>query len=514
MLWCDQLAQKISGPQVINDSKTPSGRVHVGALRGVIIHDVMFRVLKERGVSVRYLYGVDDYDPVDEIPYGHREHFEKYLGAPLCNTPAPAGSDATDMAEHFIREFFDVFKELGVHPEIYRMRDIYRAGKFNEAIDAILRGAHKVRRIYKEISGAERTDNWFPFQVICEKCGRIGTTEVTAYDGKEVTYTCQPELVKWARGCGHAGKVSPFDGRGKLPWKLEWPAKWKVFGVTIEGCGKDHSTKGGSRDVSDHCFREILGGKPPLNIPYEFFLVGGAKMSSSKGIGASARDMADFLPPEVLRFLMTKPQPKHPVNFSPDEQYIIKLFNEFDRYHHRSYNDPKVLEPDKRLYLLSEIESEGDYFDANFQLVATLVQMPHLNLVAEIEKRKGAPLTPLERRHLDRRVQAAKYWLENYATEEEKTKLQETLPARAQELSKPQRAFLRKLAEALAGMPWDDEALQAKIFEVAKALPIECPLAFKAVYRVLLDRDAGPKAGNLLAFLKPEFVINRFNELK
>jgi lysyl-tRNA synthetase class 1 len=56
--------------------------------------------------------------------------------------------------------------------------------------------------------------------------------------------------------------------------------------------------------------------------------------------------------------------------------------------------------------------------------------------------------------------------------------------------------------------------LQGKIFEIAKALPIECPVAFKAIYRVLLDRDSGPKAGNLLAFLKPEFVVNRFNELK
>jgi hypothetical protein len=55
--------------------------------------------------------------------------------------------------------------------------------------------------------------------------------------------------------------------------------------------------------------------------------------------------------------------------------------------------------------------------------------------------------------------------------------------------------------------------LQARLFEVAKAMPMDVPLAFKAVYRVLLDRDSGPKAGNLLAFLKPEFVINRFNEV-
>ncbi|MCX6899629.1 MAG: lysine--tRNA ligase [Verrucomicrobia bacterium] len=513
MLWCDQLAQKIEGPQTINDSKTPSGRVHVGALRGVIIHDVMFRVLKERGVPVRYIYGVDDYDPVDEIPYGQREHFEKYLGAPLCNTPPPDGSNATDMAEHFIREFFQVFEELGVKVETYRMRDIYRSGKFNESIDTILRNADKVRRIYKEVSGAERADTWFPFQTVCEKCGRIGTTEVTTYDGKEVTYTCRPDLVKWARGCGYAGKVSPFDGRGKLPWKLEWPAKWTTFPVTIEGAGKDHSTKGGSRDVSEHCLREIFGTKPPMNIPYEFFLVGGAKMSSSRGVGASARDMANFLPPEVLRFLMTKPQPKHPVNFSPDEVYITKLFNEFDRYHWRTYHDAKAQDQDKRLYLLSEIAPEGDFHDANFQLVVTLVQMTHLNLVAEIEKRKGSKLTELELKHLNRRIQSAKYWLENYATEEEKTKLQETLPARAQQLTQTQRAFLNMLADALPGTAWEDEPLQHKIFEVERLVPIEYPVGFQAIYRVLLDRDSGPKAGNLLAFLDSGFVLKQLKEL-
>ena len=80
-----------------------------------------------------------------------------------------------------------------------------------------------------------------------------------------------------------------------------------------------------------------------------------------------------------------------------------------------------------------------------------------------------------------------------------------------------QRAFLHHLADALAGTsaeiaagPWEDDALQSKIFEVARLTPIEQPAAFKAIYRVLLDREAGPKAGNLLAFLDPAFVMRRF----
>jgi lysyl-tRNA synthetase class 1 len=513
MFWCDQLVETIEGPQTINDSKTPSGRAHVGALRGPLIHDAIYRTLQAKGVPARFLFGVDDYDPVDEIPYGEAEHFEKYLGAPLCNTPPPPGSNATDMADHYISEFFSVFAELGIRPEFYRMRDLYRSGKFNEAIDAILRKADVVRRIYKKVSGSERAEDWHPFQVVCEKCGRIGTTVVTAYDGREVTYECRPDLVKWAIGCGHRGKVPPFDGKGKLPWKLEWCAKWRTFPVTIEGAGQDHSTKGGSRDVAMACLREIFGQEPPLNCPYDFFLVGGAKMSSSKGVGVTSRDMADFLPPEILRFLLIRPPPRQPVNFGPSEVYITKLFNEFDRSKHNYFDNAKSLPGDKRIYELSQVQPEPDYWAADFQLVTALTQMPHLDVVRELEKRKGAPFTALERRHLELRIRAAHYWVEHYATEEEKTRLQETLPARAQDLSVTQRAFLHILAGLLPQAKWEGDALQVCIFDAVRLTPIDQPGAFKAIYRVLLDRENGPKAGNFFSFLDRDFVVRRCLEL-
>ena len=519
MFWTEEIAAKCRGAHIINDSKTPSGRVHVGALRGVLIHDAIFRTLNEKGIEARYLFGVDDYDPVDEIPKGEDEHFGKYIGWPLCNTPAPKGSSAPDMAEHFMSEFREIFVELGVKVEGYRMRDLYRSGEFNEPIDLILRNADKVRRAYKEVSGAERPAHWLPFQVICEKCGCIGTTEVSDYDGHEVSYMCRVDKVvnpklNLGRGCGYEGKISPFDGRGKLPWKLEWVAKWVKFPVTIEGAGKDHSTRGGSRDVSEACLRAIYGIEPPLRVPYEFFLVGGAKMSSSKGVGASARDMANLLPPEVLRFLMIRTKPNSPVNFDVREEGIVKLFNEFDRFHARAAIEGNATPDEACVHRLSELTPEGGYLTANFQLVSALVQMPHLDPVTEIEKRKGAPLTAIERRHLDARIASAKIWVENYASEEEKTRLQETLPARAQELTETQRAFLQNLANALPETAWEDNALQAKVFEVARMTPIEQPVAFKAIYRVLLDREAGPKAGNLLAFLDRDFVIARFRELE
>jgi lysyl-tRNA synthetase class 1 len=134
-------------------------------------------------------------------------------------------------------------------------------------------------------------------------------------------------------------------------------------------------------------------------------------------------------------------------------------------------------------------------------------------VVKEIEKRKGTPLTEVERRHLDERIASAREWVAKYATEHEKTHLQLTLPNRAQELSETQRAFLHRLADALPETVWEENALQSKIFETARLTPLEQALAFKAIYRVLLDRDSGPKAGNLLAFLDPGFVVPRFREL-
>ena len=516
MLWCDKIAAQVEragGEQIINDSKTPSGRAHVGALRGVLIHDVVFRAVQARGVPVRYTFGVDDYDPLDELPAGQGEVFREHLGKPLCNVPAPPGSTYSDVAEHFIQDFFSVFRDLHVEAETYRMRDVYRSGRFNEAIDAILRRADVVRGVYREVSKSERPQDWHPFQAVCEECGRIGTTEVTAYDEKEVTYTCRPDLVTWASGCGYRGKVSPFDGNGKLPWKLEWTAKWRTFGITIEGAGKDHTTKGGSRDVAAACLRRIFGQEPPLNIPYEFFLVGGAKMSSSKGLGVSARAMADFLPPEILRFLMIRPQPKQPVNFSPNEKSIVKVFNDFDRLHTRVHHDPNIPKDDKRVYRLSRVGADDDFYAADFQLVATVAQLPHLDLMEEIEKRKGAALTPFERRQLERRIETARIWLAEYASPDERIVLQETLPDRAGELIATQRAFLHRLAAHLPDVPQEDHALQAALFDVARLTPIAPAQAFKALYCIVLDRDSGPKAGNLLAFLDRDFVLKRLRQL-
>jgi len=516
MFWADKLVAKlnIDEPHIINDSKTPSGRAHVGALRGVVIHDVMFRVLKERGFDVRYTFGVDDYDPLDELPYGRDEHFRPFLGKPLCEVPPPSGSHASDMADYYINEFFAVFKYLGVDTETYRLRDIYRSGQFDAAIDRILSNADGVREIYRTVSGSVRPSDWLPFQVICENCGRIGTTEVYEYDGKEVSYRCRTDMVSWATGCGYRGKTTPFSGKGKLPWKLEWVAKWATRGITIEGAGKDHTTKGGSRDVAAACLSRIFDKQAPLNIPYEFFLVEGAKMSSSRGIGVAAGDMADFLPPEILRFLMLRTQPNRPINFSPTEASVTKLFNEFDRYRASAFQGATAAgrEP-AEIYRLSEVATAAEYEVPNIQLLQALVQLPHIDVIEEVRKRSKRALTAIDIEHLQRRMASVRYWLNNYASDSEKLELQATLPQNAASLSMAQRAFLNLLAVRLESADWDEDSLQSLIFAVARITPIAQPDAFIAIYTALFGRELGPRAGALFSYLERAFLVRRFQDL-
>ena len=506
MSWSQRLVEHITSPQVVNDSKTPSGPAHVGALRGVLIHDAVYRALKSAGVAVEYRFGSDDYDPLDELPAAGGEQFRRYLGMPLCEVPAPPDSMATDLADHYIGQFFQIFTELGVGAHTYRVRDLYRSGALDAQIDAILRHGGTVRRIYREVSGARKPDDWHPFQAICEKCGRIGTTMVTKYDGTNVHYRCVPDLVRWAEGCGHSGTTSPFGGGGKLVWKLEWVAKWDSFPVSIEGAGKDHNSKGGSRDVAVRCFREIFAKEPPLNIHYEFFVAGGAKMSSSRGVGVSAREMADLLPPEVLRYLMLRVPPNKVVDFAPTEEKIIRLFKDFDRERDRATSGGSDLFP------MFTIGADEQYESPPFDLLLSLVQLPHIDLRERVSDLLTRPLEGSTLVRLEQRLGSARYWLAHYAADAERLELKTQLPPSCDALAAVQVAFLRRLGEDLRSTSWNAEQIQAQIFDTARLTPLPQPEAFAAIYRVLFDRKSGPRAGNLLAFLDREFVLSRLGE--
>jgi lysyl-tRNA synthetase class 1 len=522
MFWADKIAADSPADAVVNDSKTPSGRVHVGSLRGVVIHDVIYRALHHAGKSVKFLYGVDDYDALDTVPhYLEQEKFAPYLGFPLCNVPSP-DNQVSDYAKYFMGEFLRVFEYLGVRPEVYYLRDLYRSGRLNSYIDTFLKNAHLVREAYLEVSKAQRSENWHPFQVICENCGKIATTVVSDYNGSEVFYTCKPEATDWVNGCAHSGWVSPFDGNGKLPWKVEWVAKWDLLGITIELAGKDHSQKGGSREVANAICRKVLRKQPPFHSPYEFILVNGTKMSSSKGVGSSAKEIAELLPPELLRFLMLRTQPKTVINFAPNYETTTRLFRDYDTLMEKY----QALEPaaqaastlPEELIPLLYAQMDGvikPYHPVDLSTLISLLQVPHLDIHEEITKRSSQPLSDQGWQIAHQRIAVAQKWLADYADEEEKLVLYlDKIPEQAKDLTAEQVTYLSHLRQNLTHIAtWDAEVLQTTLFATAKELDIPQPLAFKAVYLSFLGKERGPKAGALLSYLAQSLVLNRIKDI-
>ena len=121
------------------------------------------------------------------------------MGRPLAQVPDPAGDCHASYARHFAGIFIDTFSGLGIHPErYYWMSDIYPTGDMDPFIRTALDRAAAVREIYRRVANVQHPDTWHPLQVVCENCGKIGTTIVTDWDGERVFYECRERLVTWA----------------------------------------------------------------------------------------------------------------------------------------------------------------------------------------------------------------------------------------------------------------------------------------------------------------------------
>lgn len=516
MFWVDEIVKDIikKSPQssyLVTDWMTTSGHAHVGSLRGVIVHDLVRRGLIESSKKAEFQWGFDDFDPMDGLPSYLDKSWLKYMGQPLCNIPAPDGKSES-FAKQYAQEFERILEQLGIKPKIVYNSELYKTGCYNESIKIVLDHAAEIRQIYQEISGSNKGEDWYPFNVICPKCGKIGTTKVTGWDGKEVEFTCEPNLVEWAQGCGCQGKISPFDGWGKMPWKVDWPSKWFTTKTDIEGEGKDHFAAGGSRDVADKIFREIFKNNPPYDIRYEHFLIGGAKMSSSKGLGVTAKDVSEFLPANILRFLFTRTRFKRAIDFQPDGETIPLLYDEFDRCAGSFNQDPKL--DLSRAYYYAEIEPEKERpaYLLRFSKIAYMLQMPRVDVFDYAAKEKGSKLTAVEEEEIKNRVAIAKKWLEKFAPENYRFSIQESLPKSAKNLNQLQKEFLAKILKSIQEKEFSGEDLHKKIHEIKAELNIPPRDAFSAIYMTFIGKDSGPQAGWLLSSLDKDFVVKRLQE--
>lgn len=511
----DALQEKIASGETITvrDEKTASGRVHVGSLRALALHGALKERFDEAGIPAEFLYEINDYDAMDGLPvYLDEAAYRPMMGKALRDIPAPDGTSA-NFAEQYGSEYQGVIEGIGYRPTFYRASELYLSGRMNGAIRTALERADLVRRIYREVSNSQKPDDWYPLLVICEHCGKLGTTKVTGFDGETVSYTCEPVAVAWAEGCGHSGRVSPFDGRGKFPWKVDWAAKWLVVGVDVEGGGKDHYSKGGAREVAERVSREVFEYEPPFGVANEFFLVGGKKMSSSKGAGSSTKEIADLVPPYILRLALLGKDINRQADFDPAGDTVPTLFDRYDELAAKAWSG--VDDDDTRLFrFLHPYGAPSEpRFLPRFSIVAYLVQMPHLDLEAEAARMKGAPLADGDRAELALRADYARRWL---PTADEKFRFAlatDAMPEAGKHLSEAQRDALRAvLVYVEAHDSLDGQELHTELHEIRKRTGLEAGEFFGALYGIFLGKAFGPKAGWFLSVLDREFLLTRLTE--
>ena len=260
--WADQIASEVKkkvdenpqlkkvvkeiGYYLVYDEKTPSGTIHVGSGRGWVIHDAIAKAMRKAGMKAKFILSNDDIDPYDKPNKELDESWNKYIGMPFRNIPSPV-EGYENFAEYYFMMCVEKFEELGIEAEVESTGEQYEKGVFNKAIKKVLDNYEKVQQTYIDMYGDDvEAGKKIPFNIICEKCGKIATTLAVKWDTKKelLNYECKKgeSVVTWASGCGHKGQISPYNGNGKFPWKVEWPAKWISKGVMCEFAGKDHFT--------------------------------------------------------------------------------------------------------------------------------------------------------------------------------------------------------------------------------------------------------------------------------
>ncbi len=470
--WLDIVVADIidkhpKGEIIVSSGVAPSGIYHVGHLREVLTADAVTYALKEAGREARHLHFCDDLDPFRKVPAGVPEKYNEFIGQTLNAVPDPNNCHKS-YAEHYLAEFLDVIEPLKIDMEVLRSHELYEAGKFNDSIAKVTEKLDAVKKIITEVTGRKLPEDWTP---------------IDEYP----------------------------DGTTKLSWRLDWPARWALYGVQVEPFGRDHASKGGSYDSGKELVKQVFSGEAPYPVPYEFINPKGQskKMSASAGTGLTPADVLKVMPAEILRYFILKSRPERTLQFDSGLG-IYNLIEEYSQIE-QAVRSNEFHEFRRAYEIASGGTKEQTISSVPFSHLVASYQaaLGKPDQVSEILERTGYEAAVKDQKAvLTRELDYVKHWLAKYAPEEVKFEVQEKLPKI--DLSGDQKAFLADLAdglekeEDLTGQGIHDLVYACR--EKADLRPIE---AFQAVYKVLLGKDSGPRAGWFLETLDRKFVLNR-----
>jgi lysyl-tRNA synthetase class 1 len=476
--WAERVAETLGdGPHVVVTGISPSGNIH--NLREVLVAEAVANALRARGAEVRFIFHADTIDPLRKIAPGIPGRFEEYIGQSLSRVPDPEGCHES-YAEHFLVPFEEALSEMGMDIEVVRSHELYEDGVYAEVTREAIEHTGDLRGILQEVSGRKMPEHWSPF------LPRTGSGKLTG--ARVLEHVPEEHRVVYVDEDGWEDAADYSRGEGKLGWRVELAARWKALGVTFEPFGKDHTSRGGSTETADRMTREVFDYPVPGRFEYEWISIKGkGAMSSSKGIVLLPGDLLRIMPPDAIRKMMLGRDPSRAVELD-----LEGGFPRFMDEYRAEAGEPYV----PFTHLLTVAQTVGDDTEA----------------AAEMLRRGGYGEAAEDRDKLARDLRYARNWAAEWAPESMRLGLLD--PAESKEvaagLDDEQRAYLREVSERL-GPEMDGEAVQDVLYSTAIGRGLKPKRAFAAVYKVLLGRSSGPKAGPFIAGLSQDQVDERFS---
>ncbi len=511
--WADVYASKVvreKGEKALYTCAsgiTPSGTVHIGNFREIISVDLVVRALRDLDKKVRFIYSWDDYDVFRKVPKNmpNQEMLEAHLREPITLVPDPYGVEES-YARHHERAVEKVLPQVGIFPEYIYQAKRYRSSQYAEQMKKAL----EKREVIRGILNAHRTeplpDDWWPISVFCGGCNR-DTTDVISWDNAYgVEYSCS--------SCGRKETVDlRTTSLVKLFWRVDWPMRWAYEQVDFEPAGKDHHTEGGSFDTAREIVREVYGGEAPVSFQYDFISIKGrgGKISSSSGEVIDLYDVLAVYTPEVTRYLFagTRPNTEFAISFDLD---VIKIYEDYDRCERIAFGiepvDEKRREKERRIYELSQVEGvpETMPFQVPFRHLCNLLQIAG----GDIEKTLDMlpDLAPDQRERMEVRARCAWTWITTFAPEDFRFSLRAPSDPPVP-LSDESRNALHALYALLLERfeTLDERSLSEGIYEVCQKTGADPKQFFTDVYRVLINKDRGPRLAGFILTVGKERIL-------
>lgn len=548
--WVSQIADRVMrrfekqdptpGRKVVCASGiSPSGPIHLGNLRELMVPHFVVEEIKARGVPCEHLLSFDDYDRLRKVPAGVDERFNEYIGMPLTSVPDPHGS-LESWAERFKAPLRQSMEDLGVELREVSQTEMYTAGAYREQIITAL----EQRTLINEVLGRYRTleakqatdepietgaedegepeigDEYWPYKVYCQSCGTDLTEIVSAErdgDSYWIDYRCS--------ACGHDGRFDlAVENHGKLVWKVDWPMRWAYEGVTFEAGGADHSSPGSSFSVGSELVSTVFGGAAPEYEAYSFVGTKGVgKLSSSSGAVPTPADGLAVYEAPILRWMYVRKSPRQAISVDLAAG-AYSLYDEWDALG-RKVASGEAAPAQVVTYDRARTTNLRGTFAPPAKVVPFRILTSAVAVAAGDEAQTARIIGELtdvsaaDAAQTEPRLSLARHWLDGFAPEEERISVRvEPDRERLGSLSATERSWIDLLLAHLDD-DWSLDGAKDLVYGVPKmaaGLPLDTPPTpelkveqrafFKLLYELFIDSETGPRMPTLLMALGTDRV--------